>query len=223
MDLTLYQVDAFADEVFKGNPAAIVPLKAWLPTERLQAIALENNLSETAYFIPKADGPAGHYDLRWFTPGAEVQLCGHATLASAYVLYENLGETAEELTFHTLSGPLVATRGKGGLLSMDFPAQPPQEAPDSASAVEVFSKALGQPVQSLLAFGEYGLCVLQSEARVHAVIYSGAIEDALRASSYWIRFCLAFFCSGERCARGPCHRFGPLRARSVLGGAAGQG
>ncbi len=184
MDFTLYQVDAFADDVFKGNPAAVLPLESWLPTDRLQAIALENNLSETAYFVPRADGAKGHYDLRWFTPGAEVELCGHATLASAYVLFEFLGETADTLTFHTRSGALIVTRGEAGLLSMDFPARALEEVSDTA-VLATFSKALGQPVQNLLAFGEYCLFVLESEVQVRGVRYSGAIEDALASTPYW--------------------------------------
>src|SRR3546814_11295160 len=82
MQLPLYQVDAFTDRVFAGNPAAVCPLDAWLPDDRLQAIAAENNLAETAFFVPAGDG----YELRWFTPTVEVDLCGHATLATAFVL-----------------------------------------------------------------------------------------------------------------------------------------
>ncbi len=87
MKLPLYQIDAFTSEVFKGNPAAVVPLDVWIADELMQKIAAENNLSETAFFVPEGDG----YHLRWFTPVAEVDMCGHATLASAYVLFECLG------------------------------------------------------------------------------------------------------------------------------------
>ncbi|MFU8831030.1 MAG: PhzF family phenazine biosynthesis protein [Wenzhouxiangella sp.] len=117
MKLPLFQIDAFADRVFTGNPAAVVPLSAWLPDELLQSIALENNLSETAFFV--ADGRGFH--LRWFTPEAEVDLCGHATLASAHVLFEHLGYTGMKLNFQTRSGELTVTKVRQGL-SMDFPA-----------------------------------------------------------------------------------------------------
>jgi PhzF family phenazine biosynthesis protein len=114
----IYQADAFTGQVFRGNPAAYVPLTEWLPDEMLLAIAVENNLSETAYTLKK--GP-GHYDLRWFTPGAEVPLCGHATLVTSHLLYTEFGETAETLIFETLSGPLHVSRD-GDYYVMDFPA-----------------------------------------------------------------------------------------------------
>ena len=91
MQLPLYQVDAFADSVFRGNPAAICPLDGWLETETMQAIAAENNLAETAFFVAEGEG----YALRWFTPTVEVDLCGHATLASAFVIFEKLSPECE--------------------------------------------------------------------------------------------------------------------------------
>lgn len=123
MELKLYQVDAFSDRPFGGNPAAVVPLDAWLPDETLQAIAIENNLSETAYFV-KDGADEGAYHLRWFTPGCEVNLCGHATLASAWVIFHMLGDTAEVLRFRTRSGELRVRR-EGDRLAMDFPAVRP--------------------------------------------------------------------------------------------------
>jgi PhzF family phenazine biosynthesis protein len=127
MEIPIYQIDAFAERLFAGNPAAVCPLEAWLPDATLQAIALENNLSETAYFIPL--GP-GHYHIRWFTPGREVNLCGHATLATAHVLFHELGEAGTRLRFESRSGELVVERESDWLV-LDFPAQPPQacEAP----------------------------------------------------------------------------------------------
>jgi PhzF family phenazine biosynthesis protein len=118
--IPIYQVDAFSSAVFSGNPAAICPLDEWLPDDTLQAIATENNLSETAYFVRNGDG----FHLRWFTPGCEVDLCGHATLASAYVLFHELGERGDLLRFHTKSGELRAKRN-GDLFALDFPARPP--------------------------------------------------------------------------------------------------
>ncbi|MDZ3993137.1 PhzF family phenazine biosynthesis protein [Pseudomonas sp. Teo4] len=121
MQLEIFQVDAFSAEPFGGNPAAVIPLESWLPDDVLQRIAEENNLSETAYFVRNGEA----YDLRWFTPTVEVDLCGHATLASAYVLFEQLGETAQVLRFNTRSGELRVSRGADGLLAMDFPAKQP--------------------------------------------------------------------------------------------------
>ncbi|MGI9286788.1 MAG: PhzF family phenazine biosynthesis protein [Pseudomonadales bacterium] len=117
MELDIYQVDAFTDSVFGGNPAAVCPLDSWLPDATLQAIASENNLSETAFFVAEEDG----FQLRWFTPGVEVKLCGHATLATASVLFEQLRYSGEQLVFHTLSGEL-RVRQEGLQLSMDLPA-----------------------------------------------------------------------------------------------------
>lgn len=116
MKLSLYQVDAFAEQLFAGNPAAVVPLDTWLDDALLQAIAAENNLSETAFFVPADDG----FKLRWFTPNGEVDMCGHATLASAYVLYEKLAYARAEIFFYTRSGRLVVGR-QGDELSMVFP------------------------------------------------------------------------------------------------------
>jgi PhzF family phenazine biosynthesis protein len=115
--LKIFQVDAFADRVFQGNPAAVVPLEQWLPDETLQAIAAENNLAETAYFVPQGQG----YHLRWFTPRQEVVLCGHATLASAYVVLKYLSPDAVRVDFASLSGPLSVTRSGRGY-TLDFPA-----------------------------------------------------------------------------------------------------
>jgi predicted PhzF superfamily epimerase YddE/YHI9 len=124
--LPLYQVDAFARDVFQGNPAAVCPLERWLDDATLQSISAENNLSETAFFVPRGED----YDLRWFTPTIEMSLCGHATLASAFVVFRSLRPGADTVTFHTQSGPLIVRR-RGDQLAMDFPAIPsePCEAP----------------------------------------------------------------------------------------------
>lgn len=120
MQVPLYQVDAFTNRRFGGNPAAVCPLEAWLPDATLQAIAAENNLAETAFVVAGEDG----YSLRWFTPAIEVDLCGHATLATAFVLQRLLGQAENPLRFHTRSGPLTVT-GDGEKLTLDFPALPP--------------------------------------------------------------------------------------------------
>ncbi len=114
--LTLYQIDAFTDAVFGGNPAAVVPLEAWLPESQMQHIAAENNLAETAFLVPEVGG----YGLRWFTPTQEVPLCGHATLASAFVLFTEIDPARTTAEFHTQSGTLTVTR-RGDRLQMDFP------------------------------------------------------------------------------------------------------
>jgi PhzF family phenazine biosynthesis protein len=146
MRLPLYQVDAFTSRVFEGNPAAVCPLSEWLPDSTMQAIAAENNLAETAFFLAQGD----RYLLRWFTPTMEVELCGHATLASAYVVTHILAPERRSLTFDTLkAGPLEVTRD-GELLAMDFPAWPPE----SLQADPRVIAALGlMPAQSLVARG----------------------------------------------------------------------
>ena len=127
MSLQLYQVDAFTDSLFSGNPAAVVPLTAWLPDDVLCAIAAENNLSETAFFIPATDDEGADFHLRWFTPTTEVALCGHATLASAFVLFTARGWTASTLRFSSASGLLFAEREDDGLITLDFPSRPGRE------------------------------------------------------------------------------------------------
>jgi PhzF family phenazine biosynthesis protein len=122
MRLKLYQVDAFTSKIFGGNPAAVVPLESWLPTETMQALALENNLAETVFFVKEAE----NWRIRWFTPEVEIDLCGHATLASAWVLWNLLGESGKIIIFDSKSGPLSVTRD-GSLLELDFPSRPPQK------------------------------------------------------------------------------------------------
>ena len=132
MELPIYQVDAFSSEVFKGNPAAVAPLKEWLPDDILQNIAIENNLSETAFFVPVKDG----FHLRWFTPTYEIDLCGHATLATAFVILNAIYPNQTEVKFETnIAGNLIVTKN-GNNLTMDFPNREGQkinisEIPDS--------------------------------------------------------------------------------------------
>ncbi|EPJ92239.1 PhzF family phenazine biosynthesis protein [Pseudomonas sp. CFII68] len=121
MQVAIFQVDAFASQPFAGNPAAVCPLDYWLPDEQLHAIAAENNLSETAYFVKQGD----IYELRWFTPLVEVELCGHATLAAAWVILNKLGVNADILRFSTRSGELRVRRSGTGL-TLDFPAKTPE-------------------------------------------------------------------------------------------------
>ena len=117
MKIKKYQVDAFADKVFEGNPAAVCPLNQWVSDELMQHIAMENNLSETAFFVNKGD----HFEIRWFTPAAEVELCGHATLATAHVLFEHLDFKNKKIIFNCARGELTVKKS-GKLLEMDFPS-----------------------------------------------------------------------------------------------------
>jgi predicted PhzF superfamily epimerase YddE/YHI9 len=156
MRLPMYQVDAFTDSLFGGNPAAVCPLDAWLPDTTMQAIAAENNLAETAFFTPEG----GDYALRWFTPTVEVDLCGHATLASGHVVLNYLEPKRERVSFRTVkAGTLIVSR-RGDGLAMDFPARPAQpcEPPDGLLA------ALGGAARQV------------QRARDHLVVYDSAAE-----------------------------------------------
>jgi PhzF family phenazine biosynthesis protein len=140
MKLPLYQVDAFASRRFEGNPAAIVPLEAWLPDATMQAVAAENNLAETAFFVAHGED----YAIRWFTPAVEVPLCGHATLASAWVVLNRLEPGRDAVTFHSKSGALKVTRD-GERLALDFPAmavEPSDGNPGLVAALGAKPKAL---------------------------------------------------------------------------------
>ena len=134
MELALYHIDAFANEPFEGNPAAICPLDAWLPDELMQAIAAENNLSETAFFVPTDQG----YHIRWFTPLHEVKLCGHATLASAYVIFNYLKCQQNAIAFESRSGILTVTR-KSDWLELDFPTKVPVACSTPEQILKTFS------------------------------------------------------------------------------------
>jgi PhzF family phenazine biosynthesis protein len=160
MKLRLFQVDAFASRVFAGNPAAVVPLERWLDDATLQAIATENNLSETAFFV----GGKGDYHIRWMTPADEVDLCGHATLASAWVVFNELEKGRAEVTFQSQSGPLRVT-ADGDRLALDFPSRPPEPADASLAAL---ARALGARPRAALASRDY-LAVFGSEDEVRAL------------------------------------------------------
>ncbi len=160
MKLTMYQVDAFADRVFTGNPAAICPLDTWLDDATMQAIAQENNLAETAYFVREGDA----YHLRWFTPAAEVDLCGHATLASAYVLRECMGNNDDQIHFDTRSGRLTVEY-RDGKYVMDFPSRPPKPCePDP-----ILFEALGTAPEALMASVRDYFAVYPDEATLAAL------------------------------------------------------
>jgi PhzF family phenazine biosynthesis protein len=128
MQLTLYQIDAFTNKLFGGNPAAVIPLTTWLDEVLMQQIALENNLSETVFIVPAAKSEAD-YEIRWFTPEVEINLCGHATLASAYVLFNILGFGKTEIKFSSKSG-ILKVKKDGNLIVMDFPSWKPERFTD---------------------------------------------------------------------------------------------
>jgi len=129
MKLNIYQVDAFADRVFSGNPAAVVPLEEWLEEDLMQQIASENNQSETAFFVKTDAG----YHLRWFTPAAEIDLCGHATLASAYIIRNFLEPQLSSISFSTEKAGVLKASSSNGLYTLDFPSRMPEPCtpPDS--------------------------------------------------------------------------------------------
>jgi PhzF family phenazine biosynthesis protein len=161
MRIPLYQVDAFTSRIFGGNPAAVCPLTEWLPEATMQAIAAENNLAETAFFVPQREG----YLLRWFTPTVEVELCGHATLASGYVVMNILTPERRSVRFDTMqAGPLEVTR-EGNLLAMDFPCWPPQQ---QAADPRVLTALGAKPSQSFVARGRT-LAVYESAEEVAAL------------------------------------------------------
>ncbi len=159
MNLEIFQVDAFTNKPFGGNPAAVVPLTSWLPAETMQSIALENNLAETAFFVRNGDD----YDLRWFTPTVEMDLCGHATVASAYVLFELLGFNEPVLKFKTKSGILTVERD-GPRFVLDFPSRPASACDVPAGLIE----AIGGKPTDVLKSRDY-LIVYGSEAEIRAI------------------------------------------------------
>ncbi len=165
--IPIYQVDAFTSELFSGNPAAVCPVQAWLDDDLLQAIAGENNLSETAFIMP--GGTNGEdYSLRWFTPTVEVDLCGHATLASAFVIFNKLGHDRDTVSFSSRSGRLEVERGDDGVLSLNFPALPvmPIEPPDGL--VDAIGLSPLEYYRERLEFGK-SLAVLDSQNQVAAL------------------------------------------------------
>ena len=142
MTIPIYQVDAFTEHLFGGNPAAICPLDEWLPAPQMQKIAAENNLAETAFFIPMGND----FELRWFTPELEIDLCGHATLATAHVLFTILGYEREVINFHTFKAGTLSVHRNGDKYMMDFPSRVPEAAEAPTGLLEAIG---GKPVEVL--------------------------------------------------------------------------
>lgn len=159
MKLRCFIVDAFASKPFHGNPAAVCPLDKWLADATMQNIAAENNLSETAFFVPRDGG----YDLRWFTPAVEIDLCGHATVASAFILFSELGAVGNAVRFHSRSGVLTVTRN-GDVLTLDFPSRPPS----ARDVPESLIRGLGKKPTEILKARDY-FAVFNSEEEVRSL------------------------------------------------------
>ncbi len=157
MKLEIYQIDAFTSEVFKGNPAAVCPLDEWIDAKLMQKIALENNLAETAFFVKNADV----YEIRWFTPTYEIDLCGHATLASAFVIFEILKDEETQVKFHSHKSGALSVEKQGERLILDFPSRPvsPVEMPDG------LIEAIGKQPQGIFKARDYFL-VYETEQEI---------------------------------------------------------
>ena len=173
MGIPLYIIDAFTEKKFGGNPAAVCPLTDWLDDKTLQSIAEENNLSETAFFVREKNV----FKLRWFTPKVEVSLCGHATLASAYVLFEHLKYDNSQIMFETKSGPLMVKKDADRLL-MDFPAYKPV----SVNPPERLIQGLGSKPLQVLRSPETYLAVYENEEDILAIVPDFSVIEKLDMS-----------------------------------------
>ncbi|WP_064197104.1 MULTISPECIES: PhzF family phenazine biosynthesis protein [Emticicia] len=196
MQLPIYQVDAFSDKLFGGNPAAVVPLKEWLSDEVMQKIALENNLSETAFFVHTNDG----FDIRWFTPAIEVNLCGHATLATAYVIFNVLKYSKDIINFGSKSG-VLKVRKDGKWLELDFPVQETKPA----AAPEGLIESLGKTPKEIYRASDDYLLIYNSQKDIEEInpnfsalknIQARGIIVTAKAKSKKIDFVSRFFGPG---------------------------
>ncbi|WP_394993919.1 PhzF family phenazine biosynthesis protein [Emticicia sp.] len=202
MQLPIYQVDAFTDKLFGGNPAAIVPLKTWLSDELMQKIASENNLSETAFFVQsEKDQTSNRFHIRWFTPTIEVNLCGHATLATAFVIFNVLKNAEQTILFDSKSG-VLKVRKDGNWLELDFPSQTiaPSEAPEGL--IEGIGK---QPIEIYRASDDY-LLVYKSQKDIEEIspifntlkqVKARGVIITARAKSKRLDFVSRFFAPGS--------------------------
>jgi predicted PhzF superfamily epimerase YddE/YHI9 len=176
MKLKLWQVDAFAERVFEGNPAAIVPLESWLDDARMQRIANENNLAETAFLVGKGDG---RYGLRWFTPSTEVDLCGHATLASAWLVFAELDRKLAVVDFDTRSGTLTVERGEDGRHRMSLPSDIVEPIEDAEAWAQRIGEALGTSAPVELHASRNILALFADPAEVRAIKGPGEIAKLI--------------------------------------------
>ena len=219
MKCAIFQVDAFASKPFEGNPAAVVPLEYWLDDDILLKIATENNLSETAFFVKNEKG----FDLRWFSPTTEVPLCGHATLASAYVVFNELGYDKNMVHFNTQSGELIVLKDENGFI-MDFPTKAPKPCPIPNG----LSEALGVPITECHQ-NNFVVCVAKDEEAVknaqpdHDALSTIAPgEFILTAKSRTYDFVSRCFAPGHGLEEDPVTGAAPLCCCPFLGRPAGQ-
>jgi PhzF family phenazine biosynthesis protein len=182
MQLKIWQVDAFAEKALEGNPAAIVPLDGWLDERLMQRIANENNLAETAFLVRRGEG---RYALRWFTPEAEVDLCGHATLASAWLLFGELDTELKRIDFETRSGVLTVERGRDGRHVMSLPSDTVAPFDGPARFAESIGQSLGIPAPQEVLKGRYVLAVWDDPKDVRAIKDCGDIARTLRSVGSW--------------------------------------
>jgi PhzF family phenazine biosynthesis protein len=169
MELELYQIDAFTDEVFRGNPACVVPLQEWLPDELLLKITRENAVAETAFFVDRGN----HIHLRWFTPEIEMDLCGHATLAAAHALHTIMGYSKDEIIFETASGKLTVSI-KDNIYSLDFPSRKPLPAP----LPEIICRSLNIQPKAVLKSRDY-ILIYQYEQEIMDIVIDRQVFDKI--------------------------------------------
>lgn len=183
MNLKLWQVDAFANQPLEGNPAAVIPLETWLDDGLMQRIARENNLSETAFFVKTAPG---RYDLRWFTPEAEIELAGHPTLATAWTIFRFLAPDLSTLTFATRhSGELTVSRDRDGAITMSLPASPSQPFDGPADIKERIGSALGVAPAAEVHKSRYLMAVWDDPRTIRSIRDCGDIARVLRSVGFW--------------------------------------
>ena len=161
MRLTIYQVDAFSDKPFAGNPAAVCPLESWIDDETMQNIAMENNLAETAFFVEKN----GMYELRWFTPTVEVDLCGHATLASAFVLFEKLGYSGDTIHFYSPRSGNLNVSKTGTQYTLDFPTDQLKEMELTKELIDCFDLTPKKAVKGLTDY----MVIFDNEEQIRSI------------------------------------------------------
>ena len=207
MTIPIYQADAFTDKLFGGNPAAICPLTEWLPDEVMQSIAIENNLAETAFFVKNDAG----YKLRWFTPEYEIDLCGHATLASAHILFTELGYAGNEIHFETVKAGILHVKKEGHKYTMDFPSRPPIHIDAPVGLVEALSEK--EPIEVL-------------RSRDYFIVYESEDDIKVENGYRWrnshrsrqkCRFCIPLLRARRRYPRRPGYRLGTLQPYTLLG------
>lgn len=170
MKLPIYQIDAFTNNLFGGNPAAVCQLETWLSNKVMQAIAVENNLAETAFFVPASEGQSTDFEITWFTPAYEIDLCGHATLATAHVIWQYLDFPKEEIKLRSRQSGDLVVRKNGDYMELDFPSRPPQPVTSPPD----FAKALGVKPVEVLKAREY-VVILENEEAVRKVVPNYAL------------------------------------------------